>query len=101
MESTSNLLSIKAMGSEKNVHSRVKKTEEAAQRIQLRISDTGIYKWYSFQTLNGLSFTLFFFLLGYQVVTGLITVGSILVYYTYFNKLREAASDANDATVRA
>ncbi len=100
MESTSNLLSIKAMGSEKNVHFRVKKTEEAAQKLQLKISDTGIYKWYSFQTLNGLSFTLFFFLLGYQVVSGLITVGSILVYYTYFNKLREAASDANDATTR-
>ena len=100
MESTSNLLSIKAMGSEKSLNSRVKKTEEAAQKIQLTISDTGIYKWYSFQTLNGLSFTLFFLLIGHQVVTGLITVGSILVYYTYFNKLREAASDANDATVR-
>src|SRR3989344_1954434 len=101
MESTSNLLSIKAMGSEKSLNSRVKKTEERSEEIQLTISDTGIYKWYSFQTLNGLSFTLFFLLIGHQVVTGLITVGSILVYYTYFNKLREAASDANDATVRA
>lgn len=100
MESTSNLMSIKAMGAEKDVHSRVKKTEEAAKKIQLIISDTGIYKWYSFQTLNGVSFTLFFLLVGHQVITGLITVGSILVFYTYFNKLREAASDANDATVK-
>lgn len=100
MESTSNLLSIKAMGSEKHLNLRVQKSEESAKRLQHTISDTGIRKWYTFQTINGVSFTLFFFLLGHQLVGGLITVGSILVYYTYFNKLREAASDATDAATK-
>lgn len=101
MESTGNLLSIKAMGSEKNLNLRVQKSEESAKKIQHTISDTGTRKWYAFQTLNGVSLTLFFLLLGHQLIGGLITVGSILVYYTYFDKLRKAASDTNDATINA
>ncbi len=100
MESTGNLLSIKAMGSEKHLNLRVQKSEESAKKLQHTISDTGIRKWYTFQTINGISFTLFFFLLGHQLIGGFITVGSILVYYTYFGKLREAASDATDAAVK-
>ncbi|MBI3632727.1 MAG: ABC transporter ATP-binding protein, partial [Candidatus Vogelbacteria bacterium] len=101
MESTGNLLSIKAMGSEKNISKRVKETEETAQDLQHIISDLGIQKWKSFQVLNGFAFTVFFILISRQMLIGAMTVGSILVYYTYFSKLRDASYDANDATTKA
>lgn len=97
VESTGNLLSIKAMGSEKHLNLRIQKTEESAREIQYIIADAGSHKWYTFQTINGISFIFFFFLLGHQLVAGILTVGSIMVYYTYFNKLRDAAADATDA----
>lgn len=100
VESTGNLLSIKAMGSEKHLNLRIQKTEESARDIQYIITDTGSRKWYTFQTINGISFILFFFLLGHQLIAGALTVGSIMVYYTYFDKLREATGDATDAVTK-
>lgn len=101
MESTGNIMSIKAMGSEKNLNQRVQKSEESVKKLSHAKADTGIRKWYTFQTISGVSFIIFFLLLGRQLVGGLITVGSILVYYTYFNNLRGAASDATDAATQA
>ncbi len=95
-EATGNILSIKAIGAEKHMHSRVATDEETAKGYQLSISAQNTNKWRSFQLWNACSFAIFLLLVGRGVVAGTISVGAILVLYTYFNKLRESANDTND-----
>lgn len=100
IEGSGNILAIKALGTERSMHLQVKQTEEEAQHLMLARSDTSAKKWYFFQTLSGVAFSIFAVLVGLQVLNGVITVGMILVFFTYFNKLREAANDATDLSTR-
>lgn len=100
IEGSSNLLSVKAMGSEKNINLRVGEVEEAVKKLHLKRANTGTHKWYLYQILNGFAYILFFLLIGKQLVSGLMTVGQILVFYTYFSRLTGAAGDTDDMTSR-
>jgi ABC-type multidrug transport system fused ATPase/permease subunit len=96
IEGTGNILAIKALGAEKDIHSKVRISEEDSKNIEIKLSNTGIKKWYSFQTLNGLALIAFLFLVAHQLVAGVISVGYILVFFTYFNNLRSATNQATD-----
>jgi ABC-type multidrug transport system fused ATPase/permease subunit len=95
-ESSNNILSIKALGSEKNISAHVQTTEENSKLIQIRRSILGTRKWYSFQIFNGIAYTAFFLLVGHQILAGVMTVGEILIFYSYFAKLRDSMNDTND-----
>jgi ABC-type multidrug transport system fused ATPase/permease subunit len=96
IEGAGNMLAIKALGAEKDMHSKVKSNEENSKRIEIVKANTGIYKWYAFQTLNGLALIGFLFLVAHQLLAGIITVGTILVFFTYFDKLRDATYQVSD-----
>jgi ABC-type multidrug transport system fused ATPase/permease subunit len=98
VEGTGNVLAIKALGAEKDLFSKVKQAEEHAQQINIKLSNTGIHKWYSFQTLNGIALMVFLLLVGHQLVAGLITVGYILTFFSYFYSLRDATNRATDVS---
>ncbi len=97
IETTNNILAVKSLGFESEIHGHLKNKEEVTKKIQLKKSNTKARKWKSFHLLNGVSIAVFLGLIGHNVVAGLITVGSILVFYSYYNKLREATQDATDA----
>ncbi len=96
VEGTSNILSIKAVGAEKRLHSRFEAQEMSVKEFQFALADTNNKKWRFFQIWNGCAYGILLFLIGQQVMAGAISVGLILVLYTYFNKLRDAANDTND-----
>ena len=100
IEGTGNVLAIKALGAEKDIHSKVRNSEESSKNIEITLSNTGIRKWYSFQTLNGLALIVFLFLVAHQLVAGIISVGYILVFFSYFNNLRSATNQATDISGR-
>lgn len=100
IEGTGNMLAIKALGAEKDIHSKVRHSEENSKNIEITLSNTGIRKWYSFQTLNGLALIVFLFMVAHQLVAGIISVGYILVFFTYFNNLRNATNQATDISGR-
>lgn len=94
-EGSSNLLSIKAMGAEKGMNLKVGEAEEALKKLALVRANTGTYKWYAYQILNGLAYITFFMLVGSQILKGTMTIGQILVFYIYFGNLIEAAGDTD------
>lgn len=94
IEGAGNVLAIKALGVETDLSAKVKGAEEEVQRLSLQRSMTSTYKWYSFQTLNGISLFIFLYLVAHDFLTGLITVGYILVFFSYFNSLRSATDQA-------
>lgn len=100
VEGSGNILAIKALGAEKGMNRQVKQSEEEAQRMMLERNSASTRKWYLFQTLNGISFTAFSIMTGFQVVSGAISIGMILVFFSFFAKLREAANEATELTGR-
>lgn len=92
IEGSGNILAIKALGAEKGIYSKIKVSEEDSKKIEILKLNTGTQKWYWFQTLNGLSLIVFLFIVASQFISGAITVGYILVFYTYYNNLRDATN---------
>jgi len=100
IEGSGNILAIKALGAGQGMQSQVKETEEQAQKLMLERSLANTKKWYFIQTLSGVSYTVFALLIGWQVVHGVISLGYILVFFAYFNRLRDATSDTTELTGR-
>lgn len=98
IETTNNILAVKSLGFENEIHGHLKNKEEIIRKIQLKKANTNNLKWKFFQILNGIGLGVFVWLIGINVVNGLITVGSILVFYSYYNKLRDATQTTTDAT---
>ncbi len=98
IEGTGNILSIKAIGAEQKMHSQIKTQEEVAQGLQYQVIYTNNLKWRFFQIWNACAYPALLLIIGSQFLAGAISLGMILVLYTYFNKLRESANDTNDLT---
>lgn len=96
IEGAGNILAIKALGAEKDVNARMSGSEMNFKNIQIVMANTGTKKWHYFQFLNGISTTAFMLLVGYQYLHHLISIGDILVYFTYFRSLRESTGQATD-----
>lgn len=97
VESASNMLSIKALGGEKGVVKRVFDKETLSRDISIKKSLTGNMKWRFFQFVNGISLGVFLVFVGFSVISHTITVGMVLVLYTYFfNKLQGSVGDITD-----
>jgi len=94
-EGSSNLLSIKAMGAEKSMNLKIGEAEEALKQLALQRTNTGTKKWYLYKIINGLAYIVFFALVGSQVLKGVMTIGQILVFYIYFDRLTTAAGDTD------
>ncbi len=95
-ESASNMLSIKALGGENSLVERVTDKEILARDMNIKKSNTSYLKWYCLQVINGIALSIFILLVGFGFIGGAITVGMILVFYTYFNKLSGSLADISE-----
>jgi len=100
IEGTGNILAIKALGAEKDINMRMSGSEEDFKNIQIDMANTGTNKWYCFQTVSGIATGVFLLLVGRQYLSHSISIGDILVFFTYFWKLREATNNATDISAK-
>ncbi len=96
VEAAGNMLAIKSLGSESHILSRVQDVETKARDFGILKSYTGFRKWTYFRIIDGPSYILFFLLVGHSVIIGEITVGTILVMFTYWIRMREMLWDISD-----
>jgi ABC-type multidrug transport system fused ATPase/permease subunit len=97
VESANNMLSIKALGGESGMIERVADRETIARDISIKKSSAGYLKWYLLQLLNGISLGIFLLLVGFSVIDHTMTIGTVLVFYTYFfNKLQGSLGDISN-----
>lgn len=94
-ESAHNMLAIKALGSKDGINKRISDREVQSQDIAVQKTKVTINKWFLFQFVNGTVLMIFLYLVGMGVVSGIFTIGSIVVFFTYFLKLRDSLSDAS------
>ncbi|MBP9711793.1 MAG: ABC transporter ATP-binding protein [Candidatus Pacebacteria bacterium] len=95
IESANNMLAIKALGSEKGAIARVAEREKlsrdtAAKKVRVQTS-----QWKLLHILMGLSLLLFLYFIGLSVLSGQITIGLVLVLFTYFSKLQSSLANVS------
>ncbi len=96
VESANNMFSIKALGGENGVNKRVASNEEKSRDISIKREKAFYTKWFFFQFVNGLTLVGFLLILGNGVMDKSITIGMILVFFTYYIKLRDVLGDMSD-----
>ncbi len=86
-ESISNLLTIKALGLKEQISQKVKTNEEDYYRLWLKAKNLGYWKIRVIKGLSAFSYAGFILLLGLDLTHSKITVGFIVTYAAYFNRL--------------
>ena len=96
VENANNILSIKALGRERKIVECVTDKETVSRDISIKRVKISTFKWKCLQIVTGISLGAFLLLTGFSFVAGTITIGMILVFFTYFNQLKKALSDISD-----
>src|SRR3989338_899549 len=95
VESAHNMLSIKALGNEKGTVGRVLDKESLSRDISIQKTNAVNLKWKFLQFLNGITIGLFLYLVGISVLSNVITVGMVLIFYSYFDRLGRYLGDVS------
>ena len=97
VESASNMLSIKALGNEEGMVHRVTNREKISLDLAIKVTNANNLKWRVLQFINGTSLGIFLLLTGYSVISHVVTLGTILVFFNYFFiKLQGSLADLSD-----
>jgi ABC-type multidrug transport system fused ATPase/permease subunit len=96
VESTSNILSVKALGAAQRMTSHLAQREELSRQLsyeRLRHANT---KWMCYQIHNGIAWGVYVLAVAYMAAQGKLAAGFFLTYATYFDKLRQTATEFTD-----
>lgn len=97
MENANNMLSIKALGREEGMAESVLDRETMARDISIDRTNTSMSKWRLFQIMNAITLAIFLFLIGQALLSNIITLGSVVVLFTYFNsRLQGSLGDLSE-----
>lgn len=89
-EGLSNVLTIKTLGAQGTFKKNIIDKETISKAFDSKLATLGTVKWQIFQVFSSLSFIAFLLITGHSVLTGLISIGTILIIYNYLNNLFEA-----------
>lgn len=97
-ESASNVLSVKSLGLKGIFQSAAKKQEDVYYKLWYKTKTTSHNKLKYTKSFGALGYALFILVVGFDFINGLVSLGSILVYAAYFNKLRDSLDRLSDAS---
>lgn len=95
-ESASNVLSVKSLGLRDVFEESTRKFEEEYYRIWYKMKKTGRIKSAVTNSFAAIGYAVFLVLVGFDFVAGAITIGSIFVFASYFNQLRNSLGYVSD-----
>jgi ABC-type multidrug transport system fused ATPase/permease subunit len=96
VESASNILSVKALGAEDSMTSSLAQREELTRQLSYERLRLGNTKWMCYQVHNGIGWGIYLLAVAYMVIQGNLSAGFFLTYATYFDKLRQTATEFTD-----
>jgi ABC-type multidrug transport system fused ATPase/permease subunit len=96
VESASNILSVKALGAAESMTHSLAQREELTRQLSYERLRLGNTKWMCYQIHNGISWGMFLLAVAYMVIQGSLSPGFFLTYATYFDKLRQTATEFTD-----
>jgi len=92
-ESASNILSVKSLGLNSAIHKKTESEEDEFLRVWTIKTDLGQLKFKTIKIFAAVMYALFILMVGFDVINGLITVGSVYVFVSYFGKLKGAMDE--------
>ncbi len=95
-EGLNNVLTIKTLGVKDSFKKSVYSNEFSSKEFSKKITEIATTKWKTFQVFNAASMIVYMLMIGHGVISGVISIGAIFLYYTYLMKLAEAAGNSTD-----
>lgn len=95
VESANNMLAIKALGSEQSAINQVLKKETFSRDIAIQKTSIQTSKWRLVHLSTGLTWIIFLYFVGDSVISKTISVGTIVVFFTYFTTLLTRLGDVS------
>src|SRR3989338_2504733 len=92
-ESAGNMLAIKALGNEKGAVNRVLERETFSRDVAIKKAYIQTSKWSLLNVFSGITLFVFLYFVGMGVISSTLTIGSIIVFFTYFSKLQGCLND--------
>lgn len=87
-EVSSNISTIKSLGIEKASSKNIETNERKVLEANIKKSKLNNLKWISIQIVAIVFFALFIFIVGKDILSGVLTAGVIIIYISYVNQLR-------------
>lgn len=87
-EFSSNINTVKSLGIESSLSKEINKNEEEVLDLKNQRRSKNNRKWIYVQIIAVIFYSLFILLVGRDVIAGLLTIGSIVIYVDYVSKLR-------------
>ena len=89
IEGLSNVLAIKSTGSEKSFQGHIAGKEEATKKFTYETNRLIINQWTIFRVLSSAAVAVFILMVGFDVLAGTITIGAIIMFYAYVEKMND------------
>ncbi len=86
-EFSSNIATIKSLGIEKSSQSQIINQEELVLQARKDRRNASTQKWMAVEFISTIFFVIFMFVVGRDILTGLLSVGSIVIYVEYTRRL--------------
>ena len=93
IEFSSNIHTIKSMGLEKSSNRQITNKEELLLKAKNRNRKAGNIKWILIQIIASIFTAIFIFVVGSDILKGVLTIGSIVIYLLYLTKLKSILID--------
>jgi len=87
-ESTSNILAVKSLGLGETIGKNAESYEDEYFKIWQKTRDVSQQKFKTIKIFSAIVYALFILVLGFDFVGGVITLGSIYLFASYFGKLK-------------
>lgn len=95
-EGLSNVLTLKTLGVKEDFKKNITTKEALTRDHAIHMRKIGNNKWKSFQIINAIFLVFALLLIGRDFLTGIITLGSIFVFYNYFSNLQNAIGQSTN-----
>lgn len=95
-EGVNNILTIKTLGVKDTFKMSVFANEQLTKEFNMKMRKIAITKWKTFQIFNAVSIMGYLSFVAWSVYMQSITVGQVVVFYTYLNNLIDAAGNCTD-----
>ncbi|MEK7624021.1 MAG: ABC transporter ATP-binding protein [Patescibacteria group bacterium] len=93
VEGLSNILTIKTLGAGKDFKKHIASKEGTTRDHENTLRRIKINMWKCYHAFNGLCYGMFLFLVGKDVVAGLVTAGAMVIFYGYMQRVVENSND--------
>ncbi len=97
-EFSSNIQTVKSMGMERSSKKQIKNKEEIVRLAKKAKREASTKRWIAVQIISTIFYGLFIFLVGKDILLGVLTVGSIVIYIEYSRRLSEVLNKITHQT---